>query len=129
MRLAAHRVLIRSVQGVVRNPIIQPALVGGAASEGVEAMVDPVEPVSPDPRRGADRDDLPPSGHEARARGRATTMPLVWAVLGLLVVVAFVALLGLRLGYGPSPVPANPPAAPSPSSAPAPVGPAPVKAS
>jgi hypothetical protein len=42
--------------------------------------------------------DLPPTGDEARAQRVQTAMPLVWAVLGLLVVLVFVLVLAGRRG-------------------------------
>ncbi len=36
-------------------------------------------------------DDVPPSGEEARAQRRATSLPLVWLSLGLLVIGLFAA--------------------------------------
>ncbi len=35
------------------------------------------------------RDDLPPTGDEARAQSQETIMPLIWACLGLLVILGF----------------------------------------
>lgn len=35
------------------------------------------------------RDDLPPTGDEARAQSQETIMPLIWAGLGLLTIVGF----------------------------------------
>jgi len=46
--------------------------------------------------------DLPPTGDEARAQRDETAMPLVWAVLGLLVVLVFVLVLASRRGGSPT---------------------------
>ena len=43
-----------------------------------------------DKRRAGDADDLPPSGDESRAQGKATSMPVIWLALGLALVVLFV---------------------------------------
>ena len=51
-----------------------------------------------DKRRAGDPDDLPPSGGEARAQRKATSMPLVWLMVGLVLVAAFVAVV--RTGGG-----------------------------
>ena len=51
-----------------------------------------------DKRRAADPDDLPPTGAEARAQRKATSMPLVWLVVGLAVVAVFVAVIGRGAG-------------------------------
>ena len=37
--------------------------------------------------------DLPPTGDEAQAQRTQTVMPLIWAAIGLLVVLVFVAVL------------------------------------
>lgn len=55
-------------------------------------------------------------------------MPLIWAVLGLLTILIFAVLLGLRFGYGPSPAPANAPGGRAPIGSPAAPGPPPSKA-
>jgi len=47
-------------------------------------------------------DDLPPTGDEAQAQRAQTAMPLVWAVLGLLVVLVFVLVLASRRGGPPT---------------------------
>jgi hypothetical protein len=51
-----------------------------------------------DRSRHSGGDDMAPDGEEARAQRRATSMPIVWLGLGLLVVLAFTAALGLRFG-------------------------------
>lgn len=80
------------------------------------------------PRLAAsDGDDVPPTGEEARAQRRGRFMPLIWAVLGLLTILIFAALLGWRFGYGPSPAPANAPGGRAPIGSPATPGPAPSK--
>ena len=69
-----------------------------------------------DKRRAADPDDLPPTGGEARAERKATSMPLVWLVVGFVVVAAFVAVItqgggGFHLPtLGPAPVKSASPA-------------------
>ena len=78
---------------------------------------------SPPTARVADIDGGPPS-RTARAQRRKTVMPLIWSVLGILIVLVFVAFLAPRFGYGPKPAPASAAAASSalsgpPSSAPA----------
>ncbi len=65
-----------------------------------------------DKRRAGDLDDLPPTGEEARAQGRMTSMPLLWLLAGLLLVVIFVAAIASGGGLFPTQSP----------------GPAPVKA-
>jgi hypothetical protein len=40
-----------------------------------------------------DGDDLPPSGEEAQAQRKASVKPLIWLLLGVVLVAAFVALL------------------------------------
>ncbi len=63
-----------------------------------------------DKRRGGDPDDLPPLGGEARAQRRSTSMPLVWLLVGLVLVAAFVAVIVQGGGLfhaqanGPAPV-------------------------
>jgi uncharacterized RDD family membrane protein YckC len=47
---------------------------------------------------GAGGDDVPPSGEEARAQRRATSLPAVWLVLGLLLAAAFAGLLTATSG-------------------------------
>jgi hypothetical protein len=37
-----------------------------------------------------DGDDLPPSGAEARAQRRSTSLPLVWLAVGLVLIVGFI---------------------------------------
>ena len=69
-----------------------------------------------DKRRSADPDDLPPVGAEAQAQRKATSMPLVWLVVGTALVTGFVAVLthggaGFHLpSAGPAPVKAAAPA-------------------
>ena len=46
--------------------------------------------------------DLPPTGDEARAQRSQTAMPLIWALLGLLVVLVFVLVLASRRGGPPT---------------------------
>jgi hypothetical protein len=50
--------------------------------------------------------DTPPSGAEAKAASRATTLPLIWIGLGAIVVAAFVIFaivpLGSKLGGRPT---------------------------
>jgi hypothetical protein len=41
---------------------------------------------------------MPPTGEEARAQRRATSMPIVWLGFGLMVVAAFTAVLGMHFG-------------------------------
>ncbi len=63
-----------------------------------------------DKRRAADADDLPPSGAEARSQRKATSMPLIWLLVGLALIVAFVVAIGQDGGLfhakagGPVPV-------------------------
>ena len=76
----------------------------------------------------SDGDDVPPTGEEARAQRRRPVMPLIWAVLGLLTILIFAVLLGLRFGYGPSPAPANAPGGRAPIGSQAAPGPPPSKA-
>lgn len=52
-----------------------------------------------DKRRTTDPDDLPPSGAEAQAQRKATSMPLVWLVVGLLLIAAFVVVIGTGRGW------------------------------
>jgi hypothetical protein len=40
--------------------------------------------------------DLPPSGEEAKSRRMETVMPVVWGLLGLLLVAGFTLWLALR---------------------------------
>ncbi len=47
-----------------------------------------------DRRRPGDPDDLPPIGAEARAQRRATSAPLLWFLLGLILIVTFVVMIG-----------------------------------
>lgn len=63
--------------------------------------------------RGLGANDVPPSGEEARAQGRETSMPLVWLALGLAVAALFVILLATRFPHQLSPraTDAGPPAA------------------
>jgi hypothetical protein len=69
-----------------------------------------------DKRRGGDPDDLPPTGGEARAQRKATSMPLVWLVVGVVLVAGFVAVIARSGGgfhipsLGPAPVKGSPPA-------------------
>ncbi len=51
-----------------------------------------------DRSRHSDGDDMAPDGEEARAQRRATSMPIVWLGVGLLVVLAFIVALGMRFG-------------------------------
>jgi hypothetical protein len=46
--------------------------------------------------------DLPPTGDEAQAQRTQTVMPLIWAAIGLLVVLVFVAVLASRRGPAPA---------------------------
>jgi hypothetical protein len=57
-------------------------------------------PNTPRERNAVDAggDDMPPSGEEARAQRLATSMPLVWLALGLIVVLLF----ALLMTVGPS---------------------------
>lgn len=63
-----------------------------------------------DKRRAADPDDMPPSGGEARAQRKSTSMPLVWLAVGLVLVAAFVTVIRTGGGLfhthasGPAPV-------------------------
>ena len=63
-----------------------------------------------DKRRAADGDDLPPSGREARAQRKATSMPLIWFIVGLALIGLFVVVISRSGGLfhtpaaGPSPV-------------------------
>ena len=64
-----------------------------------------------------DGDDLPPSGEEAQAQRKATVKPLIWLLLGVVLVAAFVAVLRVRTPFdqrwrGPTSVPAPALAAP-----------------
>ena len=43
---------------------------------------------------GPGGNDMPPSGEEARAQKTATSMPLIWLLLGLVVVLGFAILMG-----------------------------------
>lgn len=52
-----------------------------------------------DQMRNRDSDDTPPLGEEARAQRRATSMPWVWMMVGLVVVIAFVAALAAGGGH------------------------------
>ncbi len=67
-----------------------------------------------DKRRSADPDDLPPGGGEARAQRKATSMPLVWLVVGGVLVAAFTAVIAHGGGLfhlpvaGPAPVKSAP---------------------
>ncbi len=72
----------------------------------------------PSDERGPGGNDVPPSGEEARAQSKETTMPLIWLVLGALVIALFVVLLAVRSPHhvplkenplGPVPALANPP--------------------
>lgn len=80
----------------------------------------PTDEERPRPRdaKGPGGNDLPPSGEEARAQRKETTMPLVWLTLALVVVAVFVILLATRSPHQPSlkapsttplPAPATPP--------------------
>ena len=57
-----------------------------------------------------DGDDLPPLGAEARSQRKATSMPLIWLVAGLVVIAAFVFMISQGGGLfnakasGPAPV-------------------------
>ncbi len=42
------------------------------------------------PEEKSDMDDLPPTGDEARRRRLDTVMPLVWGLLGVVVMLVFV---------------------------------------
>jgi hypothetical protein len=42
------------------------------------------------------RDDLPPTGEEAKARHLETVMPLIWALLGFALIVAYSLWAGFR---------------------------------
>ena len=44
---------------------------------------------------------MPPTGEEARAQRRETAMPLFWGIIGVLIVIVFVAFLTMRSGYRP----------------------------
>ncbi len=46
-----------------------------------------------DKRRSADPDDLPPTGDEARAQRDATMTPVLWMVVGVVLIVVFVLLV------------------------------------
>jgi hypothetical protein len=61
-----------------------------------------------DKRRAADGDDLPPSGAEARAQRRSTSTPLIWLVVGLVLIVGFVLAItqGGSLFHAPASEPA-----------------------
>ncbi len=48
------------------------------------------------PPSSADSNDTPPTGEEAKAQSRQTTMPLIWMGLGALVILLFVAFAMLR---------------------------------
>lgn len=69
----------------------------------------------PHDESGPGGDDLPPSGEEARAQQKATTMPLIWLVLGAAVVAVFLILLATRSPLQPSPnaLPTKAPPAPT----------------
>jgi hypothetical protein len=63
---------------------------------------------------GPDGNDMPPSGEEARAQRKATTMPLIWLLLGVGLVALFVILLAIRSPHqlAPNALPTkSPPAA------------------
>jgi uncharacterized RDD family membrane protein YckC len=62
---------------------------------------------------------MPPSGEEARAQRKETAMPLLWLVLGLIVVIVFILLLTARSPKqpflnGPSSEPVPAPVSPPP---------------
>ena len=42
---------------------------------------------------------MPPSGEEARAQRRATSMPVVWLILGLVVVLVFTFMMALEPSF------------------------------
>lgn len=71
-----------------------------AAKESDRAAVEPYAPAMADDLDKVGGDDLPPLGEEARAQRRATSMPLVWAFLALIVAAAFIAALALKSGHG-----------------------------
>ena len=48
-------------------------------------------------------DDVPPTGEEARSQRMQSVTPLIWAVIGLLVVAIFVVVLMLSRGTGLEP--------------------------
>ncbi len=58
---------------------------------------------------GPGGNDMPPSGEEARAQRKATSMPLVWLLLGLVVALGFTLMATTLHRTGVSP--AAPPAA------------------
>ena len=63
-----------------------------------------------DKRRAADGDDLPPSGAEARSQRKATSMPLIWLLVGMIVMSIFVFMIAQGGGLfhaqasGPAPI-------------------------
>lgn len=63
-----------------------------------------------DKRRAGDGDDMPPSGDEARSQRDAAMTPMLWLVLGLILIVGFVFFVSQGGGLfhaqarGPAPV-------------------------
>jgi hypothetical protein len=58
-------------------------------------------PNTPQQRNAADAggDDMPPSGDEARAQRKATSMPFVWLLLGFLVILLFTLMMTVRPSF------------------------------
>jgi uncharacterized RDD family membrane protein YckC len=77
----------------------------------------------PPPRKetGPGGDDVPPSGEEARDPRRATSLPLVWLIIGVVLIGVFAVWMGARPPFHrPGPAPSAADAArlaPSPSKA------------
>ncbi len=53
-------------------------------------------PISDEHASPADLNDTPPTGEEARAQSRETTMPLIWMGLGALAILLFIVFAVLR---------------------------------
>ncbi len=86
-----------------------------------EEVAVPTEEDRPRPRdeRGPGGNDMPPSGEEARAQRKATGRPLLWLVLGLVLVALFVLFLATRSPWqpflkGPAAIPVPSHASPPP---------------
>jgi hypothetical protein len=48
-------------------------------------------------------EDVPPTGEEARAQRRATSMPIVWLGLGLALMASFAIVLWMKFGIASAP--------------------------
>jgi hypothetical protein len=66
----------------------------------------------PRDERGPGGDDMPPSGEEARAQRKATSMPWVWLILAIGLAALFAILLEARSPRQAPPMPGGIPPAP-----------------